>query len=151
MKDVCGFFFKEEPTYTPDVQLDNFLRSGPPPVYIGFGSIVMDDADKMTAILLAAIRACGVRAIISRGWSNLGTDQHDPNVLFLGDCPHGKLSWLPPCKELSLNNLKNGFSSTYHVLCIMVGLALQRVVFSMVDRRQLSLSLASTYYSHSSL
>ncbi|KAH7416725.1 glycosyltransferase family 1 protein [Cadophora sp. MPI-SDFR-AT-0126] len=89
--DVCGFFFREEPSFTPDDELDTFLRSGPPPVYIGFGSIVMDDAEKMTSILLAAVRACGVRAIISRGWSKLGTGAHDPNVLFLGDCPH---EWL---------------------------------------------------------
>lgn len=86
---MCGFFFREEPIYTPDAELDKFLKSGPTPIYIGFGSIVMDDADKMTAILLAAIQACGVRAIISRGWSNLGVGQDDPNVFFLGDCPHG--------------------------------------------------------------
>jgi sterol 3beta-glucosyltransferase len=86
---VCGFFFREEPAYTPDDELHDFLSSGPPPVYIGFGSIVMDDAEKMTAILLAAVRACGVRAIISRGWSKLGSGQQDPNVMFLGDCPHG--------------------------------------------------------------
>ncbi|KAH9212963.1 putative sterol glucosyltransferase [Leptodontidium sp. 2 PMI_412] len=89
--DVCGFFFREEPSYTPDEELDNFLKAGPPPVYIGFGSIVMEDAEKMTSILLAAVKACGVRAIISRGWSKLGTGHHDPNVLFLGDCPH---EWL---------------------------------------------------------
>ncbi|KAF3402600.1 Sterol 3-beta-glucosyltransferase UGT80B1 [Talaromyces pinophilus] len=89
--DVCGFFFREEPAYTPDDELHDFLSSGPPPVYIGFGSIVMDDAEKMTAILLAAVRACGVRAIISRGWSKLGSGQQDPNVMFLGDCPH---EWL---------------------------------------------------------
>ncbi|KAH7369987.1 glycosyltransferase family 1 protein [Rhexocercosporidium sp. MPI-PUGE-AT-0058] len=88
-KDVYGFFFREEPSYTPDEELDHFLSNGPPPVYIGFGSIVMDDAEKMTAILLAAVRACGVRAIISRGWSKLRAGQHDPNVLLLGDCPHG--------------------------------------------------------------
>ncbi|GAM40538.1 hypothetical protein TCE0_039r12963 [Talaromyces pinophilus] len=89
--DVCGFFFREEPAYTPDDELHDFLSSGPPPVYIGFGSIVMDDAEKMTAILLAAVRACGVRAIISRGGSKLGSGQQDPNVMFLGDCPH---EWL---------------------------------------------------------
>ena len=87
---MCGFFFREEPDYTPSTELDGFLKSGPPPVYIGFGSIVMDDPEKMTAMLLDAVRACGVRAIISRGWSKLGAGQHDPNVLFLGDCPHGK-------------------------------------------------------------
>lgn len=89
---MCGFFFREEPSYTPDEELDNFLKAGPPPVYIGFGSIVMEDAEQMTSILLAAVKACGVRAIISRGWSKLGTGHHDPNVLFLGDCPHGMLS-----------------------------------------------------------
>ena len=142
---MCGFFFRGEPTYTPDDELDNFLRSGPPPVYIGFGSIVMDDAENMTAILLGAVRACGVRAIISRGWSKLGTGQQDPNILFLGDCPHGILCWFPNSRVLSLTCLKNGFSSTYHVLCITVGLVLQRVVFSMGDRRLLSPSLASKY------
>jgi len=50
----------------------------------------MEDAAKMTQILLAAVRACGVRAIISRGWSNLGAgEEQDPDIFFLGDCPHG--------------------------------------------------------------
>lgn len=87
--DVCGFFFREPKSYIPHAELDDFLKKGPPPVYIGFGSIVMEDADKMTSILLGAVKACGVRAIISRGWSKLGSDQHDPDVLFLDDCPHG--------------------------------------------------------------
>ncbi|EDO02434.1 hypothetical protein SS1G_04910 [Sclerotinia sclerotiorum 1980 UF-70] len=68
MSDVCGFFFRGEPDYTPDAELDNFLRSGPPPVYIGFGSIVLDSPEKLTNILIEAVRACGTRAIISRGW-----------------------------------------------------------------------------------
>jgi sterol 3beta-glucosyltransferase len=49
----------------------------------------MDDAAEMTNILISAVRACGVRAIISRGWSKLGAGQQNPDVLFLGDCPHG--------------------------------------------------------------
>ncbi|PQE27773.1 sterol glucosyltransferase protein [Rutstroemia sp. NJR-2017a BVV2] len=89
--DVCGFFFRADPDYTPYQELEIFLESGSMPVYIGFGSIVMDDAAKMTDILLGAVRASGVRAIISRGWSKLGTGQSDPNVLFIDDCPH---EWL---------------------------------------------------------
>ncbi|KAK8906641.1 hypothetical protein QC760_005224 [Botrytis cinerea] len=89
--DVCGFFFREETPYTPDRELAEFLKSGPMPIYIGFGSIVMEDAAKMTDIILEAIRACGVRAIVSKGWSKLGTNRSDPNVLFIGDCPH---EWL---------------------------------------------------------
>jgi len=89
--DVCGFFFREEPKYTPPPEIVAFLRAGPPPVYIGFGSIVMDDPAKMTELIISTTRACGVGAIVSRGWSKLGEGREvDDNVIFIGDCPHGK-------------------------------------------------------------
>jgi sterol 3beta-glucosyltransferase len=87
--DVCGFFFREEPQYSPSKDIDEFLRAGPPPLYIGFGSIVMGDPASITDIILSTLRKCGVRAIISRGWSNLGEGREDENALFIGDCPHG--------------------------------------------------------------
>jgi UDP:flavonoid glycosyltransferase YjiC (YdhE family) len=91
--DVCGFFFREAPPYNPPEEIDRFLRNGPPPVYIGFGSIVIEDPARMTAIILEAVRTLGTRAIISRGWSNLGegTPAESRDVLFIGDCPH---EWL---------------------------------------------------------
>ncbi|EGY14047.1 hypothetical protein VD0002_g1265 [Verticillium dahliae] len=90
--DVCGFFFRDAPQYTPEPELDQFLRSGPAPVYIGFGSIVIDDPDRLTAILVEAVKQTGVRAIISRGWSKLGANQPaDSDIFYLGDCPH---EWL---------------------------------------------------------
>jgi len=61
-------------------------------VYIGFGSIVIDDPDEMTAIIIEAVRMLGVRALISRGWSKLGAGHQSCNqVFYLGDCPH---EWL---------------------------------------------------------
>ena len=90
--DVCGFFFRDAPKYEPPRDLVTFLQSGPPPVYIGFGSIVIDDPDKLTAVILEAVRQTGIRAIISRGWSKLGGSQErDSTVFYLGDCPH---EWL---------------------------------------------------------
>ncbi|KLP20409.1 putative sterol glucosyltransferase [Fusarium fujikuroi] len=90
--DVCGFFFRDAPKYQPEPALQQFLASGPPPIYIGFGSIVIDDPDKLTATILDAVRATGTRAIVSRGWSKLGGDSPgDDQVFFLGDCPH---EWL---------------------------------------------------------
>ncbi|KAF2640378.1 sterol glucosyltransferase [Massarina eburnea CBS 473.64] len=90
--DVCGFFFRDPPPYNPPREIDAFLREGPPPVYIGFGSIVIEDPGKMTTSILEAVRMCGVRAIISKGWSNLGEGVSDTkDVLFIGDCPH---EWL---------------------------------------------------------
>ncbi|KAL6355846.1 hypothetical protein LRP88_09429 [Fusarium phalaenopsidis] len=88
--DVCGFFFREPPDYTPAPELDEFLQSGPPPVYIGFGSIVLDDPQRMSEMILEAVRITGTRALISRGWSKLDGPASS-NVMFLGDCPH---EWL---------------------------------------------------------
>ncbi|GKT67234.1 hypothetical protein ColTof3_14573 [Colletotrichum tofieldiae] len=89
---VCGFFLRDEPVYNPPSDLDQFLRSGPPPVYVGFGSIVIDDPQHFTNIILEATSRCGVRVIISRGWSKLGGDNPNTDqVFYLGDCPH---EWL---------------------------------------------------------
>lgn len=91
--DVCGFFFRDPPSYQPSPDIEEFLRRGPPPVYIGFGSIVLEDPTKMTNHVLDAIQALGIRAIISRGWSGLGHNVSGPreDILFIGDCPH---EWL---------------------------------------------------------
>ncbi|KAF4631575.1 hypothetical protein G7Y89_g6551 [Cudoniella acicularis] len=57
--DVCGFFFRNVPEYTPEPEIDAFLRSRPRPIYIGFGSIVMEDPAAMTQTILTAVRQCG--------------------------------------------------------------------------------------------
>lgn len=90
---VCGFFFRDPPSYEPPPEIKSFIEHGPPPIYIGFGSIVIDDPAKLTTILLRAVREAGVRAIISRGWSNLGDAAGlcGNDVLYIGDCPH---EWL---------------------------------------------------------
>jgi UDP:flavonoid glycosyltransferase YjiC (YdhE family) len=64
-------------------------------VYIGFGSIVVDDPDGLTALIMAAIEKTGVRALVSQGWGGLGTKngQLPANVFMLGNCPH---DWLFP-------------------------------------------------------
>ncbi|KAI0487705.1 sterol glucosyltransferase [Xylaria cf. heliscus] len=90
--DVCGFFFRQPPQYNPPDELRDFLQKGPPPVYIGFGSIVIDDPAELTQVLLDATKAAGVRALISRGWSGLGsTSDVGDHVMYLDDCPH---EWL---------------------------------------------------------
>ncbi|RFU24847.1 hypothetical protein B7463_g11490, partial [Scytalidium lignicola] len=93
--DVCGFFFRDSPQYTPELVLEEFLRRGTAPVYIGFGNIVVDDPDSSTAIVLEAVQSTGVRAVISKGWSNLGTNSAStstsPSILYIDECPH---EWL---------------------------------------------------------
>ena len=65
---------------------------GAPPLYIGFGSIVVDDPDALTQTILEAVEITGQRAIISKGWGGLGADEiNQRDVFFLGNCPH---DWL---------------------------------------------------------
>lgn len=59
-------------------------------MYIGFGSIVVEDPQKLINTVLAAVEKAGVRAIVSKGWSELAGPA-DVNVYYIGDCPHG---WL---------------------------------------------------------
>lgn len=92
--DISGFFFLNlASTYTPGPQLEAFLSSGPPPVYIGFGSIVAEDPNTMTRMIFKAIELSGVRALVSKGWGGLAADEIGlpDNVFMLGDVPH---DWL---------------------------------------------------------
>ncbi|KAH6977073.1 hypothetical protein BKA56DRAFT_587608 [Ilyonectria sp. MPI-CAGE-AT-0026] len=92
--DIAGFFFLNlASAYTPDPQLEAFLRSGPPPVYIGFGSIVVDDPNAMTEMIFEAVKLSGVRALVSKGWGGLGADELGipDGVFMLGNVPH---DWL---------------------------------------------------------
>ena len=89
----CLWFLLSGPTgvHTSPPDLAEFLTSGPPPIYIGFGSIVIDDSARLTAIVFEAIEISGVRALISRGWSKIGESSSTDKGFYLGDCPY---EWL---------------------------------------------------------
>jgi len=52
-------------------ELEAFLKAGAPPVYIGFGSMAMLDADDPARVAIEAVRAQGRRVILARGWADL--------------------------------------------------------------------------------
>jgi UDP:flavonoid glycosyltransferase YjiC (YdhE family) len=98
------------PSYTPPPDLDAFLKAGPPPVYIGFGSIVVDDPESLIKTVLDAVKKAGVRAIVSKGWSNLESTASDEKIYFIGDCPHGKFRSFAQLTLLVADfSRKNGF------------------------------------------
>ena len=91
---------RPEPAYTPPNRFVEFLNAGTPPIYVGFGSIIMEDPESIIDIILGACQQAGVRAIISHGWSKLGGDKHDTiDVLYMHECPHGML--IQAASELS--------------------------------------------------
>lgn len=71
--DIAGFVFLElASSFKPPEALTKFLDAGPPPIYIGFGSIAVDDPDKLTQLIFEAVGITGVRALVSDGWGGLG-------------------------------------------------------------------------------
>ncbi|KAI5003601.1 hypothetical protein ZWY2020_030761 [Hordeum vulgare] len=93
--DVVGYCFLNLGTkYQPPPELSQWLEQGSKPIYIGFGSMPLDDEKKVSTIILDALRETGQRGIISRGWGDLGSFSEVPgDVFILEDCPH---DWLFP-------------------------------------------------------
>lgn len=94
---MAGFVFLDlASSFDPPKELVKFLDEGDePPIYIGFGSIVVDDADRFTNMIFEAVEKAGVRALVSKGWGGLGGDSLDvPDGIFMLDnTPH---DWLFP-------------------------------------------------------
>ena len=53
---------------------------------------VLDDPASMLSTIVQAVHAAGVRAIISKGWSDFGGEASE-DIYYIGDCPH---EWLFP-------------------------------------------------------
>lgn len=73
---VTGYWFLEAASgWSPPVDLVDFLESGSPPVYIGFGSVIAREARLLTEVVLEALAQTGQRGVLLTGWGGLvGTD-----------------------------------------------------------------------------
>ncbi|KAK8139333.1 Sterol 3-beta-glucosyltransferase [Apiospora sp. TS-2023a] len=92
--DIAGFTFLDlASTFKPPQDLVEFLDGGDKPIYIGFGSIVVDDADKFTEMIFEGVKKAGVRALVSKGWGGLGGENTPDNIYMLENTPH---DWLFP-------------------------------------------------------
>ncbi|KAI8962389.1 glycosyltransferase family 1 protein [Daldinia sp. FL1419] len=92
--DVSGFVFLDlASSFKPPKDLLKFLKKGETPIYIGFGSIVVDDADRFTEMIFEAVKLAGVRALVSKGWGGLGRVDVPDNIFMLDNTPH---DWLFP-------------------------------------------------------
>ena len=69
--------------------LEDFLRAGPRPVLIGFGSMGAGDGERLSEIAVRALRRAGLRGILQAGSAGLAADGDD--VLTIGDLPHALL------------------------------------------------------------
>jgi sterol 3beta-glucosyltransferase len=100
---VTGFWWPERPVaWRPPEDLEDFLGSGPPPVFFGFGDMTPDNASEFIDLAAAAGRQAGVRQVIQAG-PTIQAGQTGPaaarpvppsgDSIVVGDLPH---DWLFP-------------------------------------------------------
>lgn len=90
---TTGYWFLDEPAWEPPPELAAFLADGPPPLYVGFGSMRSASTARIAAEVLDGLRRSGRRAVLLRGWANLGAAELPPTILAIDGAPH---SWLFP-------------------------------------------------------
>ena len=90
--EVTGYWWPARPTdWQPSRELEAFLDDGPPPVFVGFGSLMRGerDAARLSEMVRKALRSAGARGVVQAGWA--GLDVSGADMMTLGDVPH---DWL---------------------------------------------------------
>jgi sterol 3beta-glucosyltransferase len=91
---VTGYWFLENETeWSPPRELVEFLSRGKPPVYVGFGSMPLQDSQSVTAMVLKALKLSNQRGVLLNGWGSLGGTDLPESVIKIDSTPHG---WLFP-------------------------------------------------------
>jgi UDP:flavonoid glycosyltransferase YjiC (YdhE family) len=95
---IPGYFFLDEPGYTPPPALADFLVAGEPPVCISFGSMVHQDVERISNAVLEALERIVQRGIILTGWGGWKARGASENLFYLDAAPH---DWLfPRCSAI---------------------------------------------------
>lgn len=91
---ITGYWFLDaEDSWTPPDELLNFLNAGPPPVYIGFGSMGNQRPKETTDLIVKALKQINQRGILLSGWGGLQTTELPDSVMMIDSIPH---AWLFP-------------------------------------------------------
>lgn len=91
---VTGFWLLHEGRdFTPHDELRYFLKAGPKPVYVGFGSMSPEDPSATAELVLQALQQKGLRGVLSSGWGGLQPSDLPEGVHLLEQIPH---DWLFP-------------------------------------------------------
>jgi len=96
---VTGYWFLDPAggpagaDWAPPSAVVEFLQAGPPPVYVGFGSMSSREPEETTVLILQALARAQQRAILLSGWGGLRKTELPDSVLMLDSIP---FSWLFP-------------------------------------------------------
>ena len=91
---VTGYWFLDQGNqWQPPAALAAFLDAGPPPVYVGFGSMGGAKAAERAEIVLGALDRAGQRGLLASGWGGLQPSDTPESVHLIESAPH---DWLFP-------------------------------------------------------
>lgn len=90
---VTGYWWLPSTYWQPPRDLQTFLNSGPAPIYVGFGSMTLQDPERLTRIVLRSARESGQRVILATGWGGLAATELPDYAYILHSAPH---DWLFP-------------------------------------------------------
>src|SRR5690606_10742334 len=107
---LCGQWLEPDIAWKPPAELEQFLAAGEPPIYVGFGSMVGFDQDRLLSLFLEVLK--GERVIVQSGWSNFTAPDLPDNFLKISDANH---NWLLPRVSMAIHH---GGSGTTHSACL---------------------------------
>ncbi len=91
---VTGYWFLNRPAdWYPPEDLVDFLESGPPPVYVGFGSMPSSNPKESTKLVIDALTKAGQRGVLLTGWDGLSRANVPDDFYVIDEAPH---DWLFP-------------------------------------------------------
>ena len=110
---VCGAFPMpgHNPAWALTPREQAFLDTGPPPVFLTFGSCTAFDPEGAFTLLTEAARAAGTRAIVQVDPTIALEHLRDPHVLLVHGVPHDEL--FPKCALV----VHHGGAGTTHAVC----------------------------------
>ena len=91
---VTGYWFLDKlDDWQPPAELVAFLESGPPPVFVGFGSMTNRNPEEMTHLVVEALAQSGQRGLMLTGWGGLSQTDLPESVFQIESAP---FDWLFP-------------------------------------------------------
>ncbi|HKK69642.1 MAG TPA: glycosyltransferase [Candidatus Krumholzibacteria bacterium] len=89
---MIGYWFLNDGNAVrlPD-EVEAFLNGGPPPVYVGFGSMAGKAPERLGRLVVEALRRAGKRGILATGWGGLAGHETSDSILTVESVPHGAL------------------------------------------------------------
>lgn len=90
---MTGYWFTDHGDWTPPDDLAAFLEAGPPPVYVGFGSMAGRSPGRLAKAVIEALTRTGMRGIIATGWGGLKPADLPDTIHKIEGAPH---DWLFP-------------------------------------------------------